>query len=217
MNLKNTTIEEDEILSEAEHEGGIAAQVAQIADRLDAELTERTKELEEATVEALTNLENDDGAIAPSAGEMVQTAITDAGGTPKGPPETDIRAENAALRQSLAWALFKIRQASHYGDNTGSKLCWEAYESNRGHAARLLVKAVTVTDAPDHAADLATALIEQPLLERIAALRASLAWAINTFQGESGLGDNYWEQFPEYLAACALVADANPQPKEEAP
>ncbi len=46
-------------------------------------------------------------------------------------------------------------------------------------------------------------------------LRASLAWAINTFQGESGCGDAYWEQFPEYRIACALLADT--QPKEDAP
>ena len=164
MRLDHTSHAEDQTLTAAEAEGGIAGQAADIAARLDAELTEQTKELEQAAeeyasqaekldeikrqhrvmLEALTNLENDDGAIPPSAWEMVQTAIADAGGTPKGAPATDIRAEVAALRQSLAWA-------------------------------------------------------------------------INTFQGESGLGDNYWEQFPEYVTACALVADANTQPKEEAP
>lgn len=46
-------------------------------------------------------------------------------------------------------------------------------------------------------------------------LRASLTWAINTFQGESGCGDAYWEQFPEYRIACALLAEN--QPKEETP
>ena len=44
-------------------------------------------------------------------------------------------------------------------------------------------------------------------------LRASLAWAINTFQGESGCGDAYWGQFPEYLAARALLADNQPEQK----
>lgn len=168
--------------------------------------------------EALENLENDDGAIPPSAWEMVQAAIERAGGTPKGPPETNIRAEVAALRQSLAWAMGSLREGSQWHGRAAA-VCWNAIESDRGYSARLLVKAVTMpaTDAPDHATDLAVALIEQPLLERIAALRASLTWAINTFQGESGLGDNYWEQFPEYLAACALLADANTQPQEEAP
>jgi hypothetical protein len=50
-----------------------------------------------------------------------------------------------------------------------------------------------------------------------AALRQSLAWAINTFQGESGCGDAYWEQFPEYVTACALLADPETQPTEPTP
>jgi len=58
---------------------------------------------------------------------------------------------------------------------------------------------------------------EKPdLSEEVAALRQSLAWAINTFQGESGMGDNYWEQFPEYITACALLSDTHAKPKEDA-
>ena len=32
-----------------------------------------------------------------------------------------------------------------------------------------------------------------------------LAWCIGQFQGESGAGESYWEQFPEYEAACKVV------------
>ena len=36
-----------------------------------------------------------------------------------------------------------------------------------------------------------------------------LAWCIAQFQGESGAGDNYWEQFPQYEAACKLLQSAH--------
>ena len=32
-----------------------------------------------------------------------------------------------------------------------------------------------------------------------------LAWCVAQFQGESGAGESYWEQFPEYGAACKIV------------
>lgn len=32
-----------------------------------------------------------------------------------------------------------------------------------------------------------------------------LAWCVAQFQGESGAGESYWEQFPEYEAACKIV------------
>lgn len=32
-----------------------------------------------------------------------------------------------------------------------------------------------------------------------------LAWCVAQFQGESGAGESYWEQFPEYEAACKVV------------
>lgn len=32
-----------------------------------------------------------------------------------------------------------------------------------------------------------------------------LVWCVAQFQGESGAGESYWEQFPEYQAACKIV------------
>lgn len=48
MRLDHTSHAEDQTLTAAEDEGGMAAQAAKIAERLDTELTERTKELEES-------------------------------------------------------------------------------------------------------------------------------------------------------------------------
>lgn len=62
--------------------------------------------------------------------------------------------------------------------------------------------------------DAATEALEK-IAAQNAALRASLKWTINTLQGESGCGDSYWKQFHEYLTACALLADT--QPEEETP
>lgn len=39
-------------------------------------------------------------------------------------------------------------------------------------------------------------------------LLAGLQWCIRQMQGESGAGENYWEQFPEYVAACAAIESA---------
>ena len=46
MRLDNTTGIQDEILSEAEREGGTAADVAEICQYLDAELTAKRNEIE---------------------------------------------------------------------------------------------------------------------------------------------------------------------------
>ena len=76
MKLTNTTHEEDEWLTEAEEAGGIAGHAAEIADRLDGELTKALSDAWEAN-EELNKI------------KMQHAAITDAGGTPKGPPETN--------------------------------------------------------------------------------------------------------------------------------
>jgi hypothetical protein len=41
-----------------------------------------------------------------------------------------------------------------------------------------------------------------------AGLRSGLKWALRQMQGESGAGENYWEQFPEYRAAWAALNEA---------
>lgn len=39
-------------------------------------------------------------------------------------------------------------------------------------------------------------------------LYASLLWCMAQFEGESGMGINYWEELPEYNEAVQALADA---------
>ena len=41
-----------------------------------------------------------------------------------------------------------------------------------------------------------------------AELLAGLKWVVGQLQGDSGTGESYWEQFPEYRAACAAITKA---------
>ena len=41
-----------------------------------------------------------------------------------------------------------------------------------------------------------------------AALLQGLRWAVGQFQGDSGTGHSYWEEFPEYLAAVHALEKA---------
>ena len=130
-----------------------------------------------------------------------------------------IGAQNDALTGALAWAVGTMQKAAQHEDRGGGAVCWDAFNSHEGYAARLLIGAASTraeeTLLRDPEAELAFNLFREPFDAQIAALRASLKWAIDTFQGESGCGDAYWEQFPEYLAACALLADT--QSEEETP
>ena len=116
MRLVHTTEEQNEILTAADNAEGVAAKAAEVCLSLDFQLSAALAEIQslkaafaamceqrDAATEALENLENDDGAIPPSAWQMAQAAIANAGGTPKpGPPDTNIRARAAAYRDALA-------------------------------------------------------------------------------------------------------------------
>ena len=39
-------------------------------------------------------------------------------------------------------------------------------------------------------------------------LFAGLHWVLHQLQGDSGTGESYWEQFPQYRAAVAAIAKA---------
>lgn len=138
---------------DARNAEGIAAKAAEVCLSLDLQLSAALAEIQslkaafaamceqrDAATQALENLENDDGAIPPSAWEMVQAAIERAGGTPKpGPPDSDIRVQNAALAKALSWAMATLKKASYYADGGATDVCWNAIHSHEGFTANALL------------------------------------------------------------------------------
>ena len=58
-------------------------------------------------------------------------------------------------------------------------------------------------DRPGH-----ITLSDVRLIEAAPALLAFATWAVSQFQGDSGAGEAHWEQYPQYTAGRAAIANA---------